>query len=83
LIRVRIQASAADLLQRDNSIRQLGEQAGFNDTHTFITAFKKLIGMTPQEFRIKYEFAPAEGMKIAKFMSFKSDVYLIDSFKEQ
>lgn len=83
LIRVRIQASAAELLQRDNSIRQLGEQAGFNDTHTFITAFKKLIGMTPQEFRIKYEFAPAEGMKIAKFMSFKSDVYKIDSFKEQ
>ena len=83
LIRVRIQVAATELLQRDNSVRQLGEYTGFNDTHTFICAFKKLIGLTPQEFRIKYEFDPAEGMKIAKFMSFKNDNYLINSFKEQ
>lgn len=83
LIRTRVQAAAGNLLQRDNSIRQLSEYSGFNDTHTFIYSFKKLLGMTPQEFRTKYEFSPAEGMELAKFMSFKSDKYIIDKFKEE
>ena len=82
LLRVRIQAAASNLLQRDNSIRQLGEELGFNDTHTFILAFKKLVGLTPQQFRDKFQFSPAEGMKLADFMKFRNDVFQIDSFKK-
>jgi len=82
LSRVRIKVAAANLLQRDNTIRQIGELSGFNDPHTFILSFKKMIGMTPQQFREKYELNPAEGMRLANFTALKSDKYLIDSFKE-
>ena len=82
LIRVRIQAAASDLVQRRNTIRQISEQAGFKNTHTFICAFKKLIGMTPHDFREKYELSPAEGMKAVRLMKFKNDMFLVSSFKE-
>ena len=70
-------------MQRDNAIRQIGELSGYNEPHTFIVAFKKLIiGLTPRQFREKYQFNPAEGMRFANFTLLKNDKFATTPFKD-
>ena len=80
LMMVRIQVAAGNLIERDNSIRQISEEVGFNEGHSFIYTFKKLIGITPTEYREKYQLSPAEGLKLARFMTFKNEKYHVNSF---
>ena len=82
LTRVRIQTAAINLLQRENTIRQIGELSGYNEPHTFISAFKKLIGLTPQQFREKYQLNPTEGIQHARLLPLKHEKDLLHPFSE-
>ncbi len=83
LIRVRIQVAAGYLISRDNSINQIAEMVGYNASQAFLYAFKKIIGMTPQEFRNKYRDDPKGGKKLAKFICFKSDKIVADPYSAE
>ncbi len=51
IIRYKINKSKIFLLNTDYSVDEVSMMVGFNDTTTFIRAFKKLIGTTPNKYR--------------------------------
>jgi len=51
LIQYRISEASALLLQSDQTIDNIAIKTGFNDTSSFIRAFKKRIGLTPLKYR--------------------------------
>lgn len=51
IIRYKINKSKILLLNTDYSVDEVSMMVGFNDTTTFIRAFKKLIGTTPNKYR--------------------------------
>ena len=51
LTRVRID-SACEMLKCTNlRTAEIGERAGYNDPHYFSSAFKKVMGMSPKEYK--------------------------------
>lgn len=51
LKKVRLEKAKELLLQSDYRIKYLAEKVGYNDTNTFIKAFKSYFKMTPGEYR--------------------------------
>lgn len=51
LLRYRLQRAMERLLQTDDSIEEISEACGFNSTSHFARAFKKMLNMTPSDFR--------------------------------
>ena len=42
------------LCDTNDNISEVGYQVGFNDNHNFMKAFKKMVGLTPTEYRNAY-----------------------------
>jgi transcriptional regulator GlxA family with amidase domain len=59
LQRVKIEAAKRALEQGSQNINLLMYEAGYNDVKTFREVFKKLTGLTPQDYRRKYSRADA------------------------
>lgn len=53
LNRLRIEESKVKLITTSSSITQIATQVGFNDSAYFSRVFHKLVGMSPQEYRLK------------------------------
>ncbi|MBQ7879182.1 MAG: helix-turn-helix transcriptional regulator [Clostridia bacterium] len=73
LNRIRVMAAANLLLSKTENVKDVSEKVGFQESHSFLYTFKKLLGMTPVEFRKKYESDPAVGLAQAKFTVMKKD----------
>ncbi|MBQ4268352.1 MAG: helix-turn-helix domain-containing protein [Clostridia bacterium] len=71
LNRVRVLAAANILVSKTENIRDVSEKVGFQEPHSFLYTFKKLLGVTPVEFRKKYESDPIAGLTQAKFTVMK------------
>ncbi|WP_430611414.1 response regulator transcription factor [Enterococcus sp. DIV0876] len=52
--RVRIKQAQKLLLQTNQTVSEVGDAIGYNNTNYFSKMFKKLTGITPKEFRDKY-----------------------------
>ncbi|HZG86302.1 response regulator transcription factor [Paenibacillus sp.] len=63
LIDLRIQKAKELLLRTDLKIYEIAEQSGFNDTKYFSKLFKKVIGLSPNEFRECHGMVPLERQK--------------------
>lgn len=51
LLEQRIQVAGTMLLTTDMSVKGIGETLGFSDQHYFSNAFKKVSGVSPQQYR--------------------------------
>ena len=47
----RINRAKELLLQTDEKVKEIGRQAGYRDNRHFCKMFKRVTGMTPQEYR--------------------------------
>ena len=52
---LRINHSLNDLLQGNKTVQQISDEHGFEDVRSYVRAFKKINGTTPNEYRQKYE----------------------------
>lgn len=52
---LRINHSLNDLLQGNKTIQEISDEHGFEDVRSYVRAFKKINGTTPNEYRQKYE----------------------------
>jgi YesN/AraC family two-component response regulator len=52
--RVKIEAAKKALEQSRRSIQTLTHDVGYSDTKTFRSVFKRMTGVTPQDYRNKY-----------------------------
>ena len=52
---VRIEKAKAILLSSEHLVTEIASETGFKDYRIFIKSFKDKTGMTPKEFRKKYE----------------------------
>lgn len=52
--RVKIEAAKKALEQGQRNIQELTHQVGYSDNKTFRTVFKRVTGITPQDYRNKY-----------------------------
>lgn len=59
LIEIRIQKSCDLLRDQDLKISSIAEQIGFASPQRFNVAFRKIMGMTPMEYRRKISAPPA------------------------
>lgn len=83
LKRVRIQIAGDQLLSRDNTIKQIAEQVGYNNLQSFLYSFKKIAKMSPSEFRNRYKTTPFEGKQIVSFTSLLSEQIPIAPYKKK
>ncbi|WP_152393449.1 helix-turn-helix domain-containing protein [Paenibacillus guangzhouensis] len=51
LIETRVKAAVALLMDKNRKINDIAEEVGYNNTRSFLRAFKKYTGMTPSEHR--------------------------------
>jgi len=65
LQRVKIEAAKKALEKGSQNINELMYDAGYNDVKTFREVFKKITGLTPQDYRKKYSRANVEGLTAA------------------
>ncbi len=49
---IRIQKAIQHLINTDDKIDSIAESVGFNDAFTFSKVFKRIVGISPREFRI-------------------------------
>jgi AraC-like DNA-binding protein len=54
ILRIRIQKAATALLKTEASVSEIARSHGFCDQSTFTQHFRKRIGMTPKQFRVRY-----------------------------
>ena len=54
IINVRIKNACSKLINTKNSIQDIAYSCGFNDSNYFSTMFKKVIGLSPLQYRKKY-----------------------------
>jgi AraC-like DNA-binding protein len=74
LNRARVLAAANLLLSKSTksvNVKDVSEKVGFQDPHSFLYTFKKLLGKTPIEFRKTYLKDPVTGLTYAKFATAK------------
>lgn len=60
LVKTRLQAASDALLRTDLSLAQIAVDFGFCDQSAFTQAFRKHLGLTPRQFRLRYS-APGLG----------------------
>ncbi len=54
ILKVRLDSAMRMLMETDLSITQISQKTGFYDSSFFTKQFKKMLGLTPREFRLKY-----------------------------
>lgn len=54
MLRIRVQRAAEALVQTDASVSAIAQAHGFCDQSTFTQHFRKRIGMTPRQFRLRH-----------------------------
>lgn len=54
ILQEKMERAKAELTDTNHSISQIGYSIGYNDPHNFASAFKKVTGLTPSEFRESY-----------------------------
>ncbi len=52
---LRINHSLNDLLQGNKTVQEISDEHGFEDVRSYVRAFKKINGTTPNQYRQKYE----------------------------
>lgn len=60
LLRVRLHASCHELLASSASIAQIATACGFYDQSYFTKQFRKHLGVSPTEYRVRYQASPTE-----------------------
>lgn len=55
VLRKKIQHAQAQLLTTGMSVQQIAHEVGFDDASYFIRLFRKTIGFTPQEYRLRFK----------------------------
>lgn len=61
LLRTRVQSASDALLDTDLSIAQIAVDFGFCDQSAFTQLFRKFMGLTPRQFRLRYRRPVASG----------------------
>ena len=54
MLRIRVQKAAEALVETSESIIEIALAHGFCDQSTFTQHFRKRMGMTPREFRVRH-----------------------------
>jgi AraC-like DNA-binding protein len=54
VLRMRVQAASEDLVSTDDSILDIALRCGFSDQSAFTKIFRKLMSLTPRQFRLRY-----------------------------
>ena len=54
ILQEKMERAKAELTDTNHSVSQIGYSIGYNDPHNFASAFKKVTGLTPSEFRESY-----------------------------
>lgn len=54
MIQAKMDAAKAELTDTNHSISQIAYNVGFNDSHNFTNAFKKITGLSPSAYRESY-----------------------------
>lgn len=62
---LRIRYAAELLLSSDMTVTQIALESGFNNTHTFYTAFRSVFGMTPAEFLRSHNIPSSEADRVS------------------
>lgn len=57
MLRIRIQKAAEALIQTKGSVSEIALAHGFCDQSTFTQHFRKRIGMTPRQFRLRHDMS--------------------------
>ena len=52
LVKIRIKSSAEFLAESDMNIKEVAERVGYSSYNGFYSAFKKIMGITPEEYRL-------------------------------
>jgi len=55
LLRYRVEQSCKQLIETDKTVAEISYDIGFSDTKNFHYAFKKVLGMTPNEYRLAHK----------------------------
>lgn len=55
MLRIRVQKAAVALLKTEASVSEIALNHGFCDQSTFTQHFRKRIGMTPRQFRVRHD----------------------------
>ena len=61
---LRVNYSLNDLLQGNKTIQEISDEHGFEEVRSYIRAFKKIHGMTPNEYRNKHQKSTSENALI-------------------
>lgn len=54
ILQKKMEYAKAELSETNHTIAQIGYNLGYNDPHNFTTAFKKVTGLTPSDYRESY-----------------------------
>lgn len=60
ILRVRLHASCHELLASAASVAQIANSCGFYDQSYFTKQFRKHVGVSPSEYRVRYQASPTE-----------------------
>ncbi|RCS53993.1 AraC family transcriptional regulator [Bremerella cremea] len=60
ILRVRLHASSHELLASSASIAQIATACGFYDQSYFTKQFRKHLGVSPSEYRLRYQASPTQ-----------------------
>ncbi len=60
ILRVRLHASCHELLASAASVAQIATSCGFYDQSYFTKQFRKHLGVSPSEYRVRYQASPTE-----------------------
>lgn len=55
ILKTKMDSAMAELTDTNHTVSQIAYNVGFQDAHNFSTAFRKLTGMTPGQYRKSYE----------------------------
>lgn len=73
-VRKRKMSKAADQLKHtDRTVTDIAEECGFESYHSFAKAFKKLVGLTPSDYRISPAYFSFEPIQLRSKLSYMGD----------
>lgn len=54
MLQIKMEHAKAELGETNHAVSQIGYALGYSDPHNFSNAFKKVVGLTPREYRDSY-----------------------------
>lgn len=54
MLQLKMEHAKAELTATNHGVSQIGYALGYSDSHNFTNAFKKVVGLTPREYRDSY-----------------------------